>query len=167
MTNLDSILTSRDIILSTEVHLVKSMIFPVVIYECENYKQSWAPRIDAFELWCLRKLFRIPWTARRSNQSMLKEISPWCSLEGLMLKRWNSNTLVTWWEELTHWKRPWFWERLRAGEEGDDRGWDSWMVTPTQWTWVLVDSRSWWWTGRPGVLQFWGRKESDMTEWLN
>ena len=66
---------------------------------------------------------------------------------------WNSNTLATWWEELTHLKRPWGWERLRAGGEGDDRGWDGWMASPTQWTWVWVDSGSWWWTGRPGVLQ--------------
>ena len=66
---------------------------------------------------------------------------------------WNSNTLVTWWEELTHWKRPWCWERLRAGGEGDDRGWDDWMASLTQWTWVWASSGSWWWTGRPGVLQ--------------
>ena len=63
-------------------------------------------------------------------------------------------TLATWWEELSHLKRPWCWERLRAGGEGDDRGWDGWMASPTQWTWVRVDSRSWWWTGRPGVLWF-------------
>ena len=69
---------------------------------------------------------------------------------------WNSNTLATCCKELTHWKRPWCWERLRAGEEGDDRGWDGWMASPTQWTWVWVDSRSWWWTGRPGVLWFMG-----------
>ena len=69
---------------------------------------------------------------------------------------WNSNTLATWWEELTHLKRPWCWERLRAGGVGDDRGWNGWMVTPTQWTWVWVNSGSWWWTGRPGVLQFMG-----------
>ena len=73
----------------------------------------------------------------------------WC-------RSWNSNTLVTWCEELTHWKRPSCWERLEAGREGDDRGWDSWMASLTQWTWVWVDSGSWWWTGRPGVLQFMG-----------
>ena len=122
----------------------------------------WHRRIDAFELWCWRRLLRVPWTARRSNQSILKEISPGCSLEGLMLKL-NSNTLATWCEELTHLQRPWCWERLRAGGEGDDRGWDGWMASPTRWTWVWVDSRSWWWTGRPGVL----RKKSDMTERLN
>ena len=66
--------------------------------------------------------------------------------------RWNSNILATWFEELTHWKRLWCWQRLRAGEEGDDRGWDGWMASPTQWTWVWVNSGSWWWTGRPGVL---------------
>ena len=69
---------------------------------------------------------------------------------------WNSNTLATWCEELTHWKRPWCWERLKAGREGDDRGWDGWMASPTQWIWVWVNSRSWWWTGRPGVLQSMG-----------
>ena len=69
---------------------------------------------------------------------------------------WNSNTLATWCEELTHWKRLWCWERLRAGREGDDRGWDGWMASPTRWTWVWVNSGSWWWTGRPGVLLFMG-----------
>ena len=69
---------------------------------------------------------------------------------------WNSNTLATWCEELTHWKISWCWERLKAGGEGDDRGWDGWMASPTQWTWVWASSRSWWWTGRPGVLQFMG-----------
>ena len=69
---------------------------------------------------------------------------------------WNSNTLATWWEELTHLKRPWCWKRLRAGGEGDNRGWDGWMASLSQWTWVLVDSGSWWWTGRPGVLRFMG-----------
>ena len=69
---------------------------------------------------------------------------------------WNSNTLATWWEELTHWKRPWCWERLRAGGERDDRGWDGWMASPTRWPRVWVDSGGWWWTGRPGVLWFMG-----------
>ena len=88
MTNLDSIFKSRDITLSTKIHLVKAMAFPVVIYGCESWtiKQAEHWRIDAFELWCLRRLLRVPWTARRSNQSILKEISPGCSLEGLMLK---------------------------------------------------------------------------------
>ena len=88
MTNLDSILKSRDIILPTKVHLVKAMVFPVVMYECESWtvKKAERQRIDAFELWCWRRLLRVPWTARRSSQSILKEISPGCSLEGLMLK---------------------------------------------------------------------------------
>src|SRR5574342_469866 len=88
MTNLDSIVKSRDIILPTKVHLVKAMVFPVVIYRCESWtiKKAECRRIDAFELWCWRRLLRVPWTARRSNQSILKEISPWCSLEGTMLK---------------------------------------------------------------------------------
>ena len=88
MTNLDSILKSRDITLSTKVRLVKAMVFPVVMYGCESWtvKKAKHQRIDAFELWCWRRLLRVPWTARRSNQSILKEISPGCSLEGLMLK---------------------------------------------------------------------------------
>ena len=88
MTNLDSILKSRDITLPTKVHLVKDMVFPVVIYGYESWtvKKAQCQRIDVFELWCWRRLLRVPWTARRSNQSILKEISPGCSLEGLMLK---------------------------------------------------------------------------------
>ena len=88
MTNLDSILKNRDITLSTKVHLVKAIVFPVVMYGCESWtvKKAERRRIDAFELWCWRRLLRVPWTARRSNQSILKEISPGCSLEGLMLK---------------------------------------------------------------------------------
>ena len=115
--------------------LVKAMVFPVVIYGCESWtmkKAEWQ-RIDAFELWCWRRLLRVPWTARSSKQSILKEISPGYSLEGMMLN-WNSSTLTTSCEELTHWKRLWCWDGLRAGEEGDDRGWDGWMASPTQWT---------------------------------
>ena len=97
----------------------------------------------------------VPWAARRSNQSILKEISPGCSLEGLNWS-WNSSTLATSCEELNHWKRPWCWEVLGAGGEGDDRGWDGWMASPTRWMWVWVNSGSWWWTGRPGVLRFMG-----------
>ena len=88
MTNLDSVLKSRDITLPTKIHLVKAMVFPVVMYGCESWtvKKAECRRFDAFELWCWRRLLRVPWTARRSNQSILKEISPGCSLEGMMLK---------------------------------------------------------------------------------
>ena len=136
MTNLDSILKSRDITLPTKLCLVKAMVFPVVMYGCESWTIKKAEHwwIDAFELWCWRRLLRVSWTARRSNQTILKEISPGCLLEGWCWS-WNSNTLATWCEELTHLKRPWCWERLRAGE-GDDRGWDGWMASPTRWTWV-------------------------------
>ena len=150
--------------------MVKAMVFPVVMYGCESWtiKKAEHRRSDAFELWCWRRILRVPWTAGRSNQSILKEISPGCSLEGLMMG-WNSNssTLATWCKELTHLKRPWFWERLRAGEEGDNRGWDGWMASLTWWTWV---------GGTPGVgdgqgslasCGSWGGKESDTTEWLN
>ena len=134
MSNLDSILKSRDITLSTKVHLVKAMVFPVVMYGCESWtiKKAEPQKIDAFELWCWRRLFkRPPWTARRSSKSILKEISPEYSLKDWCWS-WNSNALAIWCKELTHLKRPWCWERLKAGGEEDDRGWDGWMALPTQ-----------------------------------
>ena len=135
------------------------------MYGCESWtiKKAECRRIDAFKLWCWRRFLRVPWTARRSNQSILKEIIPGCSLEGLMLKL-KFNILATWCEELTHLRRPWCWERLKVGGEGDDRGWDGWMASPTQWTGVWAGSGSWWWTGRPDVLmgsQSWTR----LSEW--
>ena len=123
-------------------------------------------RIDTFELWCWRRLLRVPWTARRSNQSIIKEIT-WNIHWKDCCSSWNFNTLATWWEELTHLKRPWCWERLKAGGEGDDRGWDGWIESPTQWTWVWASSGRWWRTGSLACCGSWGRKESDTTEWLN
>ena len=139
MTNLGSILKSRDITLPTNVHLVKAMLFPLVMYGCESWttKKAEHQRTDASELWCWRRLLRVPWTARRSNQSILKEISPECSLEGLLLKL----------------KLQYF-GYLKAGREGNYRGWDGWMASPTQWT--GVNSGSWCWTGKPGMLQSMG-----------
>ena len=157
MSNLGSILKSRDITLLTKVPLVKAMVFLVVMYGCESWtvKKAECQRIDAFELWCWRRLLRVPWTARRSNQSTLKEISPGISLEGMMLKL-KLSTLATSCKELTHWKKLWCWEGLVEGGEGDDRGWDGWMASLTWWMWVWVNSRIWWWTGRPGMLRFMG-----------
>ena len=168
MTNLDSIFKSRDITLPTKVHLVKAMVFPVVMYECESWtvKKAEHRRIDAFELWCWRRLWRVPWTARRSIQSILKEISPGCSLEGMMLKM-KLRYLATSCKELTHWKRLWCWKGLGAGGKGDDQGWDGWMASPTQWTWVWVNSGSWYWTRGLVCCDSWGHKESDTTEQLN
>ena len=167
LTKLNSILKSRDITLPTNIRLVKAMVLPLVMYGCESWtiKKAECRRIDAFGLWYWRRLLRVPWTARRSNQSFLKEISPGCSLEGLMLKlkvqyfghlKWTADSF----------EKTLIWERLRAGGEGDDRGWDGWMASLTQWTWIWVNSESWWWTGRPGVLQFIGSQRVDMTEWL-
>ena len=155
MTNLDSILKSRDITLPTKVRLVNALVFPVVMYGCESWtiKKTEHQRINTFELWCWRSLLRVPWTARRSNQSILKEFSPeWTNHWKDWRWSWNSNTLATWWEELTHLKRSWWWEGLRVGGEVDDSGWDGWMASLTQWTWVWVNSASGWWTGRPGML---------------
>ena len=138
MTNQDRILKSRDITLPTKVHLVKAMVFPVVMYGCESWtvKKAECWKIDAFELRCWRRLLRVSWTARRSNQSILKEISPEYSLEGLTLKL-KLQYLATSCEELTHWKRLWCWKGLKAGGERYDRGWDGWMASPTGWKWVL------------------------------
>ena len=133
------------------------MVMYTKSYGCESWtvKKAEGWRIDAFELRCWRRLLRVPWTARRSNQSILKESSPGCSLEGLMLKV-KFQYLATSWEELTHWKRLWCWEGLGAGGEGDDRGWEGWMASSTRWTWVWVNAGSWWRIGRPGVLRFMG-----------
>ena len=123
ITNLDGILKSRVITLPTKVRLVKAKVFPVLMYGCESWtvKKAESRKIDAFELWCWRRLLRVPWTARRSNQSILKEVSL-----GVHWKdwhwSWNSNTLATSCEDFTHWKRPWCWEGLGAGGKGDDRG---------------------------------------------
>ena len=133
------------------------MVFPGVVYGCESWavKTAGHQRIDAFELWCWRKLLKVPWTARRSNQSILKEISPECSLEGLML-RLKFQYFGHLMRRADSWKRPWCGEGMGAGGEGDDRGWDGWMTSSTRFTWIWVNSGSWWWTGRPGVLRFMG-----------
>ena len=171
MTNLGSVLKSRDITLLTKVHIVKAMVFPVVMYRCESWtiKKSECWRTDAFKLWCWRRLLRVPWIARRSNQSTPKEINPEYSLEGLMLKLklqyfghliWRAN----------YWKIHWCWERLRAGREGGDRGWDGWMASWIQWIWVWANSGKWWGTGRSGIVGIcspWGHKELDTTWTLN
>ena len=167
VTNLYSIFKSREITLPTKVCLVKAMVFTVVMCGWKRWtvKKAQQQRIDIFELWCWRRLLRVLWTARRSNQSITKEIilgvhwKDWCW-------SWNYNTLATWCEELTHWKRPWFWERLKAGE-AENRWWDGWMASPTWWTWVWGSSGSWWWTGKPIVLQSMGIQELNTTEWLN
>ena len=119
-----------------------------------DYNEGRVPKNWCFQTVVLEKTLESSLDSKDSNQSILKEINPeilwkdWCW-------SWNSNTLATWCEELTHWKSPWCWKRLKAGE-GDDRGWDGWMASPTRWTWVWVNSGSWWWIGRPGVLQFMG-----------
>ena len=154
MTTLDSILKSRDITLPTKVHLVKGMVFPAVMYGCESWivKKAECWRIDATELWCWRRLLRVPWTARRSNQPNLKEISPEYWLERLMLKLKFQyfGHLMGRTDSLG--KKPWYWERLKAGGEGNIKGWDGWMASLTRWTWVWASSGSWWWIGRPGML---------------
>jgi len=136
--------------------VAKEFTFPLTVYK---YSLFWTS-LSAFvfsQMWGNISLwfsFLFP-NSRRSNQSILKEISPEYSLEGLMLKL-KLQYLATWCKELTHWRKPWYWERLKAGGEGDNRGWDGWMVPLTRWTWVWASTGSWWWTGRPGVLQSMG-----------
>ena len=168
MSNLDSIFKSGDITLLTKVHLVKAMVFPVVIYGCERWtiKKAEHRRIDALELWCGEDSWESLGRQRDPTSSSWRKSvlnihwKDWCW-------NWNSNILATWCKELTHWKRPWYWERLKAGGEGDNRGWDGWISSPTQWTWV-------WATlgvgdGQGGLVccSPWCCKELEKTEWLN
>ena len=137
--------------------------------DCE---ESWTPKSWSFSTMVLEKTLESP-----LDSKVIQPVHP-KSVLNILWKNWcwswNSNILATWCKELTHWKRPWCWERLRAGGEGDDRGWDGWMASPTQWTWVWVNSGSWWWTGRPGVLRFMGSQgvghdwetELNWTDWL-
>ena len=157
LTNLDSIFKSRDVTLPKKVHLVKAMVFPVVMYGCESWtvKKAERRRIDAFELWCWRRFLRVPWTARRSNQSILKEISPEISLEGMILKLKLQyfGHLVRRVDSLE--------KTLMLGGIGGRRRrgrqrMSGWMASPTQWTWVWASSESSWWTGTPGMLQLLG-----------
>ena len=168
-TKLDSILKNRDITSPTKVRLVKAMVFPVVKYGCESWtiKKAECRRIDAFELWCWKRLLRVPWTVRRSNQSILKETQSWVFIGRTDVEAETPILRPTWCEELTHFKRPWCWETLKKGGEGDNRGWEGWMASLTQWTWVWVNSRSSWWTGSPGVLQSMGLQKSwtRLSEW--
>ena len=168
MNNLDNILKSRNITLPTKICLVKAMVFPVVMYGCENWtiKKAEHWRTDVFEVWCWGRILRVLWTARRSNLSMIKEIRPeyswkdWCW-------SWNSNTLAIWCKEVTHCKRPWCWKRFKAGGEEDDRGWDDWMPSLTWWTWVWASSEIGDGQGSLTCCNPWDHKELDPTEWVN
>ena len=170
MTNLDSILKSRDLTLPTKFHIIKAMVFPVVMYRCEIWtiKKAEHWRINAFIV-CSRRLLRVPWTARRSNYSILKETSLEYSLERLMLKLQYFGQLM----RRTHLKRPWCWDWLKEGGEGDDRRWDGLMVSLTQWTWVWVNSGSCDGQGSLVCYSPWDRKSRtrlrDWTElnWFN
>ena len=158
MTNLDSIFKSRDINLPTKVHLVKTMVCPVVMYECESWtvKKAERLRIDAFELWCWRRLLRVQ---GRSNQSFWTRSSEGDHLWDFFGRNdVKAETPVLWPPHAKSWLfgKDWCWEGLGAGGGGNDRGWDGWMASLTWWTWVWVNCGSWWWTGRPGVLRFMG-----------
>ena len=156
MTNPHSILKSRDITWPTKVHLSKG-------YGVSS-SHVWMWKLDCEESWALKNWCFWAVVLKKTLESPLdgKEIQPvhpkgdqsWVFIGRTDAEAETPNTLATWCEELTHLKRPWCWEGLGAGVSGDNQGWDGWMASPTQWTWVWVDSGSWWWTGRPGVLQF-------------
>ena len=168
MTNLYSILKSRDITFPTKVHLLKGMVFPVVKYECESWtiKKTKHQRIDAFELAVLEKTLESPLDSKEIKPVNPKRNQSWIFIGSTDAE---AKTPILWPRDAKNWLtgKDWRWERLKAGGEGDDRGWDGWMTSLTRWTWVWASSGSWWWTGKPGALQSMGRKESDMTERLN
>ena len=151
MTNLDSAMKSIDITLLIKVSVVKTMVFPVVTYGCESWtvKKAECQWIDTFKLWCWRRLL-IPLNSKEIKPVNLKWNQPW-----ILIGRTDAEAEapVFWCKESTHWKRPWCWERLKARGEGDDRGWDGWMASPTQWTWVWTNSGRQWRTGDLGVVQ--------------
>ena len=146
------------------------------MYGCKSWtvKKAEHWRIDAFELWCWRRLLRVPWTARRSSQSILKEISPGCSLEGPMLKL-KFQYFGYLMRRVDSLEKTLMLGGLGDRRRKDDRGWDGWMASLTRWTWVWVNAGSWWWTGRPGILQFMGSQrvkhdsapELNWTEWTD
>ena len=144
-----NLLKSRDITLPAKVCIVKAMVFPEVMSGCERWtiKKVEHQRIYAFELWCWTRLLRVPWTARRSKESILKEISPEYSLAGCNLHYFGQLIGRT-----DLFKRPQCWERLKAGGKGEDRRWNCWVKSSTGWTWVWASSGSWWWTGKPAML---------------
>ena len=155
MTNLESILKSRDITLPAEVYLVKAMVFPVVMYRCElDYKERWVPKNWCFRTVVLEKTLGSPLDCKEIQPVRCKGDQSWAFIGGTDVEAETPSTLATWCKEVPHLKRPWCWERLRTGGEGDDRGWGAWMASPTQWTWIWVNSRSWWWTVGPSVLWF-------------
>ena len=166
MTNLDSILNSRDNTLSTKVHLVKAMVFPVVMYGYEmDYKESWVLKNWYFWTVVLEKTLESPLDCKEILPVHSKEDQSWIFIGRTDVEA-ETPILATWCEKLTHLKRPWCWERLKAGGDGGNRGWDGWMASLTGRTWVWVRSRRWWWAGNPGVLQSMGsqRVRHDWTE---
>ena len=168
MTNLDIILKSRDITLPTKVCVVKAMFFScshVWMWELD-YKESWALKYWCIWTMVLENTLESPWNFREIQPVHPKRNQSWI----LIVKNswsWNSSTVATWYKELTHLQKPWCWERLKVGGEGDDTGWDGWMASPTQWTWIWINSGNWWWKGRSGMLQSMASQRVGHEKWLN
>ena len=166
MTNLDSILKSRDMTLPANIHLVKAMIFPIVMYGCElDYKESWVPKNWWFWTEVLEKTLESPLDSKE-----IQPVHPKGNQFWIFIGRTNTKaeTPIPWPPAAKNWlwKIPWCWERFEGGRRGVNRGWDGWMASPTQWTWVWVNSGSWWWTGRPGVLQSMASQgQTRLTNW--
>ena len=163
MRNLDNILKSIHMTLPTKIHILKAVVFPIVMYGCESWmiRKIELQSIYAFELWCWRRLLRVPWIARRSNQSILKEINPEYSLEGLMLKLQYFGHLM---QRANSSKKTLMLGKIEGRRR---RGWDGWMASLTHWTWVWASSGRLWRTGKPGMLQSMGSRNVDTTEQLN
>ena len=168
MTNLDSILKSRDITLLTKICIVRAMVFPVVIYAFESWtiKKAVCRRIDAFELWCWRRLLRVP--GQQGDQTSPSQRKPtlnihwqdWCW-------SWSSNTLDTWIWRANSLEKTLMLGKIEGRRKGEDRGWDGWMASWIQWTWVWANSGRWWRTGNPGRLQFMGSQSLTPLSYLN
>ena len=149
---------THSLTLPTKVHIFKVTDFPVVMYGCESwdYEESWAPKNLCFWTVMLEKTLESPLDYMEIKPVNPKGTQSWIFTGMMDAEAETLNTVATWCEELTHWKRPWCWERLKAGGEGNNRRWDGWMASPAWWTWVWVSSGSWWWTGKSGVLQYMG-----------
>ena len=167
MANIDSILKSRDTTLLTKVCMIKAMVFPIVMCECESWtiKKVEHQRTDAFELWCWRRFLRVPQTARRSNQSILKEINPEYSLEGRMMKlklQYFGHLM----QRSDSLEKAQMLGKIESRRRGD-RGWDGWMASPTRWTWIWASPGVGDRQGSLGCFSPWSCKELDRSEWLN
>ena len=145
--------------------IVNAMVFSVVMYGCESWTiKAESQRIDAFDLWCWRRLLRVPLDCKETKSVNHKRNQPWIFIGGTNAEAETPILLATWCKELIHWKRPWCWQRLRAGGEEGDRGWDDWVASLTRWTWIWTSSGRQWRTGKPGVHGV-AKSQTQLSDW--